>query len=260
MFMFICSIVCSTPGQNCRYLPSHMSSLPKLYCAWFCPFAQRAWIALLYRHIEFEYVEQDPYNMTPEWLAINPRGLVPTIVHNGKSVYDSQICMEYIDEAWPGGNNALLPRDPYERALVRMWSDHISKKIVPPFYALLMKETEKERQESKDAILDNILLLTEVMSVDGPFFLGKDFGMVDIMLVPWAIRIPVLLKTMRNFEIPNDAKFARYHRWWNAVKELEAVKKTVQPQDKLMDKYQRYIDGTAKTQVADAIRKGTGLP
>ena len=236
-----------------------MSSLPKLYCAWFCPFAQRAWIALLYRDVKFEYVEQDPYDRTPEWLAINPRGLVPTIIHDGKCVYDSQICIEYIDEAWPGGK-ALLPKNPYERALVRMWSDHIAKKIVPPFYALLMKETEKERQQSKDAILNNIMLLTEAMSNDGPFFLGKHFGMVDVMLAPWAIRFLALLKTMRNFEIPDDATFERYHRWWNAVKELEAVTKTVQPQDKLMAKYQRYSDGTAKTQVADAIRQGTVLP
>jgi len=40
-------------------------------------------------------VEQDPYNKTPEWLAINPRGLVPTIVHNGKSRAQG---LEYADE------------------------------------------------------------------------------------------------------------------------------------------------------------------
>lgn len=46
--------------------------IPKLYCAWFCPFAQRAWIALEAKGVDFEYIEQDPYNKTPEWLSINP--------------------------------------------------------------------------------------------------------------------------------------------------------------------------------------------
>ena len=50
-------------------------AIPKLYSAWFCPFAQRAWIALLAKGTEFEYVEKDPYNKTPELLAANPRGL-----------------------------------------------------------------------------------------------------------------------------------------------------------------------------------------
>ena len=236
-----------------------MSTLPKLYCAWFCPFAQRAWISLLHKGIKFEYVEQDPYDKTPEWLAVNPRGLVPAIVHNGTTVYDSQICIEYVDESWCTGK-ALLPKDPYERAFVRIWSDHITKKIVPPFYAMLIKETEQERQESKDAILNNIQLLMNAMSENGPFFLGNEFGMVDIMLAPYAQRIPVLLKTYRGFDIPDNEKFSRYYRWWNAVKDVDAVAQTFQPEDNLIAKYKRYTDGTARTEVADAIRQGKGLP
>ena len=52
---------------------------PVLYCAWFCPFAQKSWIALVHKGVEFEYREQDPYHKSPEWLAINPRGLVPAL-------------------------------------------------------------------------------------------------------------------------------------------------------------------------------------
>jgi glutathione S-transferase len=33
----------------------------KLYNAWYCPFAQRAWMALVYKGIDFEYVEVDHY-------------------------------------------------------------------------------------------------------------------------------------------------------------------------------------------------------
>jgi glutathione S-transferase len=128
-----------------------MSSVPTLYNAWFCPFAQRAWLALLEKGVEFTYVEQDPYNKSPEWLAVNPRGLVPAIVHNGKDVYESPVCIEYVDEAWKTDKH-LLPSDPFERARVRIQSDHVSKKVVPPFYQLLMKKEEMEHKEAAQNI------------------------------------------------------------------------------------------------------------
>ncbi len=105
-----------------------MSVLPKFYNGWFCPFAQRAWIALVHKGVKFEYIEQDPYNKSPEWLAINPVGLVPAIVHNGNTIRESSICIEYVDEAWPEGRR-IMPRDPFERAHQRMWSDHITKRV-----------------------------------------------------------------------------------------------------------------------------------
>lgn len=70
---------------------------------------------MLTKGVDFEYIEQDPYNKSPEWLAINPRGLIPVIVHNGKSIYESHVCIEYIDESWPN-EPRLLPKDPYQRA------------------------------------------------------------------------------------------------------------------------------------------------
>ena len=52
----------------------------KLYNAWYCPFAQRAWMALEHKGIDFEYVEVDPYNQTDWWMKVS-RGdsLVPVL-------------------------------------------------------------------------------------------------------------------------------------------------------------------------------------
>ncbi len=50
---------------------------------------------ILLQEIDFEYIEQDPYNKSPEWLAINPKGLVPAIVHQGRVVYESHVCIEF---------------------------------------------------------------------------------------------------------------------------------------------------------------------
>jgi len=234
-------------------------SKPKLYTAWFCPFAQRAWIGLLAKNVDFEYVEQDPYNKTPEWLAINPRGLVPTIVHNGKSIYESPVCLEYADEVWRSQGVELLPEDPYDRAYVRIWSDFVSKKLVPPFYSILMKPPGEERETARQAILANLLQFTKAMDPTGPFFTGPNLGLVDIMYAPWAARMFVL-KHFRGFEIPKNPEYERYWTWWEAVRENTHVKATLQDEEKLLKTYERYADGSATSQVGDAVRKGGVLP
>ena len=106
--------------------------------AWFCPFAQNARISLLTNGVDFDIQYIDPYDKTPEFLAINPLGLVPALIHNGKCVYESAVCIEYVDEAFPN-DMSLLPTDQYGRAHVRIWSDFIGKGIAPLFYQMLRK-------------------------------------------------------------------------------------------------------------------------
>lgn len=235
-----------------------IASVPKLYSAWFCPFAQRAWIALVAKGVEFEYIEQDPYNKTSEWLTINPRGMVPVIVHKGKTIYESSVCIEYVDETWSMGSR-LLPADPYYRAHARIWGDFIGKKIVPSFYALLMKQNESEQEEIKSQLMSHLLEFVKAMDIKGPFFQGEKLGYVDIMLAPHAVRF-FILKHYRCFEVPKSEEFKRFHIWCEAVRNASAVKVTLQDESKLLDSYKRYADASATSQVADAIRKGGTMP
>jgi glutathione S-transferase len=56
----------------------------------------------------------------PEYLAVNPNGEVPTLVHDGKVLTESTVINEYIDETFP--EPPLRPVDPYERAGLRLWT------------------------------------------------------------------------------------------------------------------------------------------
>lgn len=252
----------SEPPRSCKM---SSTSIPTFYNGWFCPFAQRAWLALLEKGVQFSYVEQDPYNKTPEWLAVNPRGLVPAIVHNGKAIYESPVCIEYVDEAWKT-DKQLLPSDPYGRAWVRILSDHISKKLVPSFYGILIKKEEKEREEAAQKIIDGLKTLFsdfESSVTGGPFFGGESLNMVDIMLAPFAYRFHVILGHYRNFNIPSEGQpeLVKYHQWYTALMNNETFKKTLPTDEqKLIEVYQRYADGSASSLVGDAIRKGTSLP
>jgi glutathione S-transferase len=56
----------------------------------------------------------------PKFLKINPRGLVPVLVHDGVPISESNIITEYIEEAFP--ERPLMPADPLGRAQVRAWT------------------------------------------------------------------------------------------------------------------------------------------
>lgn len=233
---------------------------PIFYNAWFCPFAQRAWIGLNHRKIEYKYMEQDPYDKSGEWLKVNPRGLVPALIHNGKSIYESTIFLEYLDEAFPDAPGpAIMPDEAFLRFTARACSDFISKKIVPAYYSALQKKSEEERNQCKQQILSLLKDLFDNMDSEGPFYFGENPGYVDFMLFPHAHRINKILSHYRGLHVPVKG-FEKYHSWYDNMLELPCVKETLADHDKLIQSYQRYADDTAKTEVATAIREGTSMP
>ena len=130
-------------------------------------------------------------------------------------------------------------------------------------YQLLMKKGEKEREQATQSILDSLKsLFSDFESSSGPFFGGDSLNMVDIMLAPFAYRFHVILGHYRNFQIPSQGsdELVNYHRWYAALLDNDNFKKTLPDEQKLIESYQRYADGSATSLVGDAVRKGTGLP
>lgn len=57
---------------------------------------------------------------TPEYLLLNPKGVVPTLIDHGEAIIESTIICEYLEEAYP--ELPLLPKNPVERSKVRRWT------------------------------------------------------------------------------------------------------------------------------------------
>jgi glutathione S-transferase len=61
------------------------------------------------------------------YLKINPRGVVPALVHGDNTIIESTVICEYLDEAFGGAR--LMPRDAAQRAQVRMWTKLVDEEI-----------------------------------------------------------------------------------------------------------------------------------
>jgi len=56
----------------------------------------------------------------PDYLKLNPKGVVPTLVDHGQAIVESMIICEYLDDAYP--DVPLRPADPLLRARMRWWT------------------------------------------------------------------------------------------------------------------------------------------
>ncbi len=57
---------------------------------------------------------------TPEYLALNPNGVVPTLIHDGVPIIESTVINEYLDDEFEAP--ALRPTDAYDIARMRLWT------------------------------------------------------------------------------------------------------------------------------------------
>jgi glutathione S-transferase len=91
------------------------------------PFSWRVWLALEHKAIPYQLkVLSFQANDTtkPEFVAINPRHTVPTIVDDGHAVWESLAILEYLDERFSAGAK-LYPGDAKSRARIRRLIDEM---------------------------------------------------------------------------------------------------------------------------------------
>lgn len=93
-----------------------------LYDALGSPCARRVRIVLIEKGLAWTTREVDLTRMEqkrPEYLALNPNGVVPTLLHGRRVLYESNVITEYLDDVFPGPR--LYPAEPWERAQAKMW-------------------------------------------------------------------------------------------------------------------------------------------
>ena len=189
---------------------------------------------------------------SPEYLKINPLGVIPTLIHDGKPLHESGTICEYLDESFP--DPPLRPNDPYERGQMRNWIRHIDaligNLIIFNWRHHLQKTAQqwsdqelaerlkhipsKERQEAwlraarrpytaeeeGEARRKLVLMLDKMEQSLGrhAWLVGDNYSLADISVVPFVKRID---EEIAPDEV-SDRKHPRVLAWWQRVQSRPA--------------------------------------
>jgi glutathione S-transferase len=99
--------------------------------------AAKVRLALAEKQLEWEgrYVDiLRGEQFSPEFLALNPKGVVPVLIHDGFVLSESTLICEYVEDAFPG--RPLYPATPRDRARVRLWTKAVDEELHPACSAL----------------------------------------------------------------------------------------------------------------------------
>lgn len=157
----------------------------------------------------FHHLRRGEQN-APDYLALNPQGLLPTLETGDAVLTQSLAICEYLDEVYP--DPPLLPSDARERAYVRAFSQVIAcdihpvqnLKILDRLRALGLAEDDINcwaRTAIEDGLCACDMLIREK---DTPFCFSNAPTLADICLVPQLVnarRFGVDLKWDRLLEI-----------------------------------------------------------
>lgn len=90
-------------------------------------------------------------NLAPDYLAVNPDGLVPTLIHDRHTIVESSIINEYLDGVFPGP--PLRPADEVALARMRYWvgieEAQLFKAVRPASLNLIMKRIFQAMSEAE---------------------------------------------------------------------------------------------------------------
>ncbi|WP_291729870.1 glutathione S-transferase family protein [Leisingera sp. F5] len=138
-----------------------------------CPYVQRAAIVLSEKSIPYRRTCIDLADK-PDWFAaLSPLGRVPVLETGGRVLFESQVIAEYLDETTPG---ALHPADPLERARHRAWIAFGSETLAA-IGKLYSAPEEAAFTAAAGVVRERLERITP--EVEGPFFAGETFRMVD---------------------------------------------------------------------------------
>ncbi|WIA20134.1 hypothetical protein OEZ85_005984 [Tetradesmus obliquus] len=209
---------------------------PLFITTWSCPYAQRTWIALNAKGIQYSKVFVDLTNK-PEWFfQHNEYGRVPTLVWkeggDTKSMYESLICNEFINDL-PGPS--LLPADPTQRAHARLIIDQFGAKFGGAFGRVMFSASAEDAAPAAEDLSAALAWLEGQASSSGPFILGAEFSLVDAALAPFYIRLQ-LLEKLGLYTVPDG--LPKLSAWGEALMGHPAVAGSIVPPDPS----QPYID------------------
>ncbi len=206
------------------------------------------------RYVELQHHAQ----LSAAYLALNPWGVVPTLVHDGRPIVNSAAIAEYLEDMFP--DPALRPSDPAARSRMRLWiwaADMVHPALQNATYDAVLKqkmtdlepaEIERlldrmpaperrermrrivgggfERDEIEHAFerLGFVMERAEADLADGPWLAGEAYSLADIAMLAIVHRLTELRPAMLDRD-----RFPRVNDWLDRMMDRPAVRRVYAP-------------------------------
>lgn len=185
---------------------------------------------------------------SPEYLAMNPNGVVPVLLHGDRVLYESSVIAEYLDELFP--QPPIRPDDPYDRLVMRnfvRWVDeHCLPRLIVFNWSQAMQATaarwndgeladrlarvpsaarkeawtrvarkpytDEEKAAAMAGLLELLQRMQTMLGAQRTWLVGEGYSIADIAAVPFVMRISEL-------NPPAIAEYPAVRAWWARVRE-----------------------------------------
>ncbi|WP_026988188.1 glutathione S-transferase family protein [Fodinicurvata fenggangensis] len=149
-------------------------------------------VIFLLEELGVEYAREDYGGefgklQTPEYLALNPHGRVPTLIEDKTVVWESNTILRYLAAT---KNPKLNGSSPSQAAVVEGWMDWLLASV-NPHYSTAFQESKKPEQERNSAAfasavsaLDELLPIAEAHMQGKNYFALNRLTLADIALGP----------------------------------------------------------------------------
>jgi glutathione S-transferase len=229
--------------------------------------------SLPFAEIKLKLLDGD--QLKPDYLKLNPNGVVPTLDHDGQIVIDSNVINEYLDEVAP--ETSFTPEDPVKRARMRAllhFSDEMPAAAVrvPTYNLAFLPRFQKMSRDEFIAFAESKPLRREFMltmgqvgfpqaemnaslarlrrtyermdaefaASGGPWLLGKDISLADVAVMPALVR-------MHDLGMPDWQDLPRVETWFDNIRARAAFKPTYYDGSLLSERYPHLKEKQAKS-------------
>ncbi len=261
----------------------------RLHHSIFSASSQKVRLALVEKGLAHESVVVDLQageQHTPAYRALNPRGVVPTLIHGGAVLIESAAILEYLDDVFP--EPALRPREPVARQRMRAWVRRLDDVHHPAngmmHYAILgrpaLQALPPERLEAMlqampnrrdralraaaarqgveapefaDAVRtqEEMLDALDASLTDHDFLIGDEVSHADLVALPYVAR----LEQMGLLAVIDDAGRTSLAGWYDRMKARPSWRETIGALPPQVIQHWQSLGRQAWPQIAPHLRR-----
>jgi len=207
-----------------------------------CPYVQRSAVTLEEKGVDYDLTYIDLADK-PDWfLDISPMGTVPVLRVGDDTVLESDVIAEYLDEVY---EPRLHPSDPLDKALDRSWMAFVAG-LGGPAYMMMVGKDEETVQNHASKAKSKLSRIED--KVEGPFFRGEDFRLIDACSASFMQRLLWLDARAPELGLFEDAP--RCKAWAEALVARPSVKQSLKDDieaifDAYLDDHDAWLAGRA---------------